>query len=72
MRHTIVIFMLSVVLAACTTTNEIIIDQKGVNMAQYEDDLADCESYAEQVPVGKKGAKGAASGAPPTTAHTLD
>ena len=48
---------------ACTTTNEIIIDQKGVNMSNYEDDLADCESYAQQVPVGKKAAKGGASGA---------
>jgi len=54
--------MLSV-LAACTTTSEIIIDEKGVNMALYEDDLAECESYADQVLVGQKTAKGAASGA---------
>jgi hypothetical protein len=49
--------------AACTTTNEIIIDQQGVNMSQYQADLADCQTYADQVAVGKKAAKGAGSGA---------
>jgi len=48
--------------AACTTTSEIIIDEKGVNMSGYEDDLADCKGYAQQVAVGEKTAKGAASG----------
>ncbi|NIP19292.1 MAG: glycine zipper family protein [Xanthomonadales bacterium] len=50
-------------LVGCTTTDEIIIDRKGVNMSQYDEDLADCETYAEQVQVGKKAGKGAASGA---------
>lgn len=63
MRYLLLTSTALALLAACTTTSEIIIDQKGVNMARYEEDLADCESYAEQVPVGKKGAKGAASGA---------
>ncbi|RLA58194.1 MAG: glycine zipper family protein [Gammaproteobacteria bacterium] len=53
--------LLSVV--ACTTTNEIIIDTKGVNMASYEVDLKECREYTEQVAVGEKTAKGAASGA---------
>lgn len=48
---------------ACTTTHEIIIDEKGVNMSRYDEDLAECESYAEQVAVGEKAARGAASGA---------
>ena len=48
--------------AACTTTSEIIIDEKHANMSRYEDDLADCELYAEQVAVGEKTARGAASG----------
>ncbi|MBE9539780.1 MAG: glycine zipper family protein [Proteobacteria bacterium] len=51
------------ILAACTTTDEIIIDTKGVNMANYETDLAECRAYTEQVAVGEKTAKGAASGA---------
>ncbi len=50
-------------LGACTTTREIIIDEKGVNMSRYDDDLAECELYAEQVAVGEKAARGAASGA---------
>ncbi|MEM1153196.1 MAG: glycine zipper domain-containing protein [Pseudomonadota bacterium] len=50
-------------LSACTTTDEIIIDQKGVDMSRYNDDLAECRSYATEVQTGKKVAKGAASGA---------
>ena len=50
-------------LAGCTTTDEIIIDRKGVNMAAYEQDLADCRAYAEEVRTGEKAARGAASGA---------
>lgn len=49
--------------AGCTTTDEIIIDDKGVNMAHYQTDLAECRGYSKQVAVGEKGAKGAASGA---------
>ena len=56
----ITMFMLA---ASCTTTNEIIIDDKGVNMTHYEQDLAECRGYSEQVAVGEKAAKGAASGA---------
>jgi hypothetical protein len=44
-------------------TSEIIIDEKGVDMRRYEEDLAECTSYSEQVAVGEKAAKGAASGA---------
>ncbi len=54
---------LAVLLTACTTTNEIIIDESRSNMANYDRDLAQCESYAEQVPVGEKAARGAGSGA---------
>ena len=50
-------------LAACTTTDEIIIDKQGVDMSRYNQDLADCRSYATEVQTGKKVAKGAASGA---------
>lgn len=48
---------------ACTTTDEIIIDEKGVDMSRYQQDLADCRGYSEQVKTGEKAAKGAASGA---------
>lgn len=51
------------VLIACTTTDEIIIDKKGVNMASYAADKADCEAYAQEVRTGEKAARGAATGA---------
>ena len=51
------------VLTACTTTDEIIIDQKGVNMSAYQQDLAECQGYASGVKKEEKAARGAASGA---------
>ncbi|MEM1144671.1 MAG: glycine zipper family protein [Pseudomonadota bacterium] len=50
-------------LAACTTTDEIIIDERGVDLARYEADKADCEGYSEGVRTGAKAGRGAASGA---------
>jgi uncharacterized protein YcfJ len=50
-------------LTACTTTDEIIIDPKGVNMSTYEQDKAECQSYASGVKSGEKTVKGAGSGA---------
>jgi outer membrane lipoprotein SlyB len=50
-------------LAGCTTTDEIIIDERGVDMARYRQDLVECQSYSEQVKTGEKAARGAASGA---------
>jgi len=50
-------------LAACTTTDEIIIDKKGVDMSRYDQDLAECRSYGTEVQTDKKVVKGAASGA---------
>lgn len=50
-------------LGACTTTDEIIIDKKGVDMSRYEQDLAECRTYSTEVDTAGKAAKGAASGA---------
>ncbi len=50
-------------LAACTTTDEVIIDRKGVDMARYAADKAECETYADEVRTGEKTVRGAASGA---------
>jgi len=50
-------------LAACTTTDEIIIDEQGVDMNAYNQDLAECRGYASQVQTGEKAAKGGATGA---------
>jgi hypothetical protein len=40
-----------------------IVDMKGVSPYQYEEDLAECSEYADEVPVGEKAVKGAAAGA---------
>ena len=45
------------------TTNNPIIDTLGVNLTQYNHDLADCQQYANEVEIAQKAAVGAASGA---------
>ena len=40
-----------------------IVDTKGVNMAQYELDLEECSTFAEDISTGKSIAKGAVTGA---------
>jgi hypothetical protein len=41
----------------------LIVDMKGVNAYQYEQDLAECADYADEVNVASKTAGGAAAGA---------
>jgi outer membrane lipoprotein SlyB len=56
-----IVVLLSI--GACTTTDEIIIDKKGVNMSAYSQDLAECREYSSEVQTGEKAARGAGSGA---------
>ena len=52
--------------AACSAMKDpsgAIVDLQGVDRNQYEIDLADCRGYAEEVPVGKHVATGAAGAA---------
>jgi len=63
MKFLLLIAILLLAITACTTTSEIIIDEKGVDMGLYAKNLTECKAYSEQVTVGKKAAKGAASGA---------
>lgn len=53
------------VLAACAgrAGNGVIIDRQGVNIAAYEEDLAECTAYAHEVRTGERVATGAAGGA---------
>ncbi len=62
MRNMLAIIIVPLFITACTTTDEIIIDEKGVNMSAYQQDLAECQRYTSGVKSGKKTAKGAASG----------
>jgi outer membrane lipoprotein SlyB len=57
------LLLIGILSVACTTTDEIIIDRKGVDEARYQADLAECQAYSSEVRTGEKAAKGAASGA---------
>jgi hypothetical protein len=50
-------------LAACAANPRPIVDTRGVDMVRYQQDLAECEAYREQVPAGQGVAKGAVAGA---------
>ena len=50
-------------LGACSGASGPIVDTKGVDMARYERDKAECEAYATQVSTGQAVGKGAAGGA---------
>lgn len=63
MKYPATVFLAMLALTACTTTDEIIIDQKGVDMAAYQADLAECRTYSDAVKTGEKAGVGAASGA---------
>ena len=63
MKYAIVTAMTVLMLTACTTTDEIIIDQKGVDMSAYQQDLTECQGYAKETKKQEKTTKGAASGA---------
>ena len=47
----------------CAHSYEPIIDRKGVDQARYQQDLAECRDYADQVGVGGEAAKGTGIGA---------
>jgi outer membrane lipoprotein SlyB len=49
-------------LAACAAQPDPIIDTKGVDLAAYRRDLAECRQYADEVPMAAGAAKGAAAG----------
>ena len=52
-----------IVLSACSSLQDKpIVDLKGVNLSQYNADLAECEVYADGVSVTNKTAEGAVAG----------
>lgn len=57
------IFSMVLLATACASTRGPIVDKQGVNEAQYQQDLAACQQYADQVRVGGKALAGAAGGA---------
>jgi len=62
-KYSIGVVAALLILTGCTTTDEIIIDQKGVDMNAYQRDLAECRGYASGVKTEEKAVRGAGSGA---------
>ncbi len=60
-RHLTLGLAAAILLSACA--HQPIIDRKGVNMAQYQQDLQECRAYADEVALGQKAVGGAAAGA---------
>ncbi len=59
----LIAILTSVLIAGCASHPDPIIDMKGVNEATMQADWDECESYSDQVVIGKGAAKGAAGGA---------
>jgi outer membrane lipoprotein SlyB len=55
--------LLLLALVACSGTPRPIVDTKGVDMARYRQDLAECQEYAREVDIAAGAAKGAGAGA---------
>jgi outer membrane lipoprotein SlyB len=52
----------ALLLSACASRGPIV-DTQGVDMARYQQDLSQCETYAAQVSTGAEAGKGAVGGA---------
>ena len=63
MRRPIIASSMLLALAGCAQSYEPIIDTKGVDQAQYQQDLAECRTYAEQVSSGQEAAASGLGGA---------
>lgn len=59
----ILLLLLPLVLATACTSDRVIVDRKGLDPAAYEQDLAECRSYASEIDVGADMVRGAAVGA---------
>jgi hypothetical protein len=62
MRH-VPLILLIFTICGCAAHPEPIIDTRGVDMVRYEGDMADCETYGQQIRIEQGAAKGAAAGA---------
>ena len=68
MQKTLTVALTALLLSSCgsiedLTGNNPIIDSKGVNLAQYNADLQQCENYADEVAIAQKAGSGAVTGA---------
>ncbi len=58
-----IVLLATALAAGCAAHPDPIIDMKGVDIDQYNEDWAECESYTEEVAVAQGVAKGAGLGA---------
>ena len=61
--QTLVPLAAAIVVVGCAGNPNPIIDMRGVDRDQYEEDWEECEAYTEEVAMGKSVAKGAGLGA---------
>lgn len=68
MKPAIIATVIALLLTACASVEDLtgdnpIIDTRGVNLSQYQQDLLECQQYADEVQVAQKAAAGAVTGA---------
>lgn len=56
------LLLLALLLSGCAS-HKIIIDKEGVDMSKYEQDLATCREYSEEVSTGEEAGRSAVGGA---------
>ena len=67
--HQIMLILITIaVTCGCAAHPEPIIDTRGLNMALYDSDMADCETYGQLIKIEQGVVKGAAAGAAVGTA----
>jgi|SaaInl5LU_22_DNA_1037371.scaffolds.fasta_scaffold57079_1 outer membrane lipoprotein SlyB len=65
----VIVSLLALILASCASyrgtpgDSGVIVDTKGVDMSTYQQDVAECEALADEVPVVERAATGGAVGA---------
>jgi outer membrane lipoprotein SlyB len=67
-QKTLFVALIALLISSCgsvedLTGNNPIIDSQGVNLAQYNADLQQCENYADEVAIAQKAGSGAVTGA---------
>ena len=64
MKYKLIIVCLAILMAGCRATDSRpIVDMQGVNVAQYNSDLAQCQTYADQVETEREVARSTVGGA---------
>jgi outer membrane lipoprotein SlyB len=68
MHQIMLILITTTVTCGCVAHPEPIIDTRGLDMAHYDSDMADCETYGQIIKIEQGIAKGAVAGAAVGTA----